>query len=187
MSYDRLTSALRAAHEQLCSAQTDVDWDDHRRALGDALTTVERLGIWYDSASWSTYRTPTVPDPEQPAAVEQHRGDLIVETSSIGIALVAIERARQVRDEGWSSGHDDEHVAGELARAAVAYGITAVWQQFAVWPPVAGEPAEEIEWPWLDHWYKPGPTAEQTLVKAGALIAAEIDRLRRSQPNEART
>jgi hypothetical protein len=97
-----------------------------------------------------------------------------------GMDLIAAERRRQVEQEGWTAEHDDEHVAGELARAAVAYGITAVWQQFAVVPPVEEEPDPAIGWPWGTEEYKPGKSAVATLVKAGALIAAEIDRVERA-------
>lgn len=35
------------------------------------------------------------------------------------------------------------------------------------------------EWPWDASWWKPSPDPIANLVKAGALIAAEIDRLQR--------
>ena len=43
-------------------------------------------------------------------------------------------------------------------------------------------------WPWDDEWWKPTPDDRiRELVKAGALIAAEIDRLLRdTAPNDAR-
>jgi hypothetical protein len=37
-------------------------------------------------------------------------------------------------------------------------------------------------WPWDPSWWKPSPDPIRNLVKAGALIAAEIDRLQRRQP-----
>lgn len=36
-------------------------------------------------------------------------------------------------------------------------------------------------WPWDVSWWKPTPDVEGNLVKAGALIAAELDRLARSR------
>ncbi len=38
-------------------------------------------------------------------------------------------------------------------------------------------------WPWDEEWWKPDNDAVRNLAKAGALIAAEIDRLQRLQPN----
>jgi hypothetical protein len=41
-------------------------------------------------------------------------------------------------------------------------------------------------WPWDDEWYKPTPKDPiRQLVKAGALIAAEIDRFQRKAESDA--
>lgn len=99
-----------------------------------------------------------------------------------GAALIAVERQRQVSAEGWTLEHDDEHGKGELAQAGACYA----------WPaprPIFVKKA----WPWKLQWWKPTIPASGTdstrqekmvarirdLVKAGALIAAEIDRLQR--------
>lgn len=64
--------------------------------------------------------------------------------------------------EGWTPAHDDGHVAGDLAQAAAAYALN-----------------DEDLWPWeADGSWNPGDV-KRRLVKAGALIAAEIDRLER--------
>lgn len=80
------------------------------------------------------------------------------------------ERARQITKEGWSEEHDDEHFDGELATAAACYADSAKYGLKATVVPAA--------WPWAFEWWKP---AEQRrmLVKAGALILAEIERLDR--------
>lgn len=80
---------------------------------------------------------------------------------------VLAERQRQISTEGWSTAHDDEHRAGELALAAGKYASAA-----AGW-------ASAGQWPWEQEWWKPG-TARRMLVKAGALILAEIERLDRA-------
>jgi hypothetical protein len=87
-----------------------------------------------------------------------------------GADLIARERRRQVRDEGFTAEHDDENwYSGELALAAATYAL-----------------GKDIEcevpslWPLLSASYKPGSNRVRELVKAGALIAAEIDRLRRN-------
>jgi hypothetical protein len=77
-----------------------------------------------------------------------------------GAALIATERRRQVEREGWSSEHDAGHKDGDLARAAAAYAMN-----------------DERLWPWDgDGFWNPGADDLRRLVKAGALIAAEIDK-----------
>ena len=78
---------------------------------------------------------------------------------------VLYERGRQVAVEGRSPEHDDEHQDGSIALAAAAYTI-----HFR-------HPLGRL-WPWADGW-KPGDH-RRNLVKAGALILAEIDRLDRA-------
>ena len=85
-----------------------------------------------------------------------------------GIELIAAERERQVSVEGWAPEHDDAHTTYEMTRAAVSYcfGIVNIYC-VANW------------WPWDWKWFKPSDDPIRNLVKAGALIAAEIDRLQR--------
>jgi hypothetical protein len=87
-----------------------------------------------------------------------------------GAERIAAERERQIQQEGWTSDHDDEHVHGELARAAACY----VQHAGRDW----GEPPHHTPygWPWDGQWWKPTGDAICDLTKAGALIAAEIDR-----------
>lgn len=98
---------------------------------------------------------------------------------SRGLDLIAAERQRQIAVEGWTPEHDAGHAGNEaLARAAAAYATPArLREQLPV--PFAGLPAL---WPWdFCHW-KPTPDDRvRELVKAGALIAAEIDRLAAEQ------
>lgn len=76
---------------------------------------------------------------------------------------IAQERSRQITGEGWGLGHDDTQVQGELPRAASCYA----------WPVNIGQ-----RWPWHKLWWKPaGP--RRNLIKAAALLVAEIERLDR--------
>lgn len=85
-----------------------------------------------------------------------------------GVEAIAVERRRQVIVEGWTPEHDDEHKGGEMRVAAACYaGDMRVFDRAS--PP---------QWPWDETWWKPKGTREN-LVRAGALIAAEIDRLDR--------
>lgn len=90
---------------------------------------------------------------------------------SEGVMLVARERMRQVQGEGWTPEHDDIHSDGELAEAAVCYAL----------PTPPGDGASPELWPWDESWWKPGGGRVRQLVKAGALICAEIDRVVREQ------
>lgn len=89
-----------------------------------------------------------------------------------GVTLIAEERRRQVEREGWSASHDASHERGVLAKAAACY---AVHDTGAV---VVDSKTGHDAWPWSDEWDKRDKHDElRRLVIAGALIAAEIDRM----------
>lgn len=85
------------------------------------------------------------------------------------------ERFRQIHAENWSAAHDDAHTGGEMARAAACYAS------------FAGEadnyrhhfPGVPLTWPWDCLWWKP-TNRRRDLIKAAALIVAEIERLDRA-------
>lgn len=97
-----------------------------------------------------------------------------------GALLIELERRRQVEQEGWSADHDDGHVRFELSRAANSYVLNAAAQ-------VRGpaDLASDVPewWPWGPEAWRPD-TPIRNLVKAGALLAAEIDRLLRLEEAE---
>lgn len=96
-----------------------------------------------------------------------------------GSVQIHAERWRQQKDEGWTAEHDDEHSACELTMAATSYAYYAIGQVNGVcWPDE--ESVIPTEWPWHMDWWKPSDDPIRNLVKAGALIAAEIDRLQRA-------
>lgn len=86
-----------------------------------------------------------------------------------GTELIAQERQRQIDGEGWDAEHDSWRRPSELPLAAVAYIFAD--------PDLGLASQSEEWWPWSAEWFKPGDR-ERNLVKAGALIAAEIDRAR---------
>lgn len=90
---------------------------------------------------------------------------------------VKAERDRQISAEGWTPEHDDDHRCGELASAAAAYAHVASYGDIAHAIAPAGSPPDF--WPWEDKWWKPADP-RRMLVKAGALILAEIERLDRA-------
>lgn len=90
-----------------------------------------------------------------------------------GVQLIAQERLRQITDEGWTREHDERHPNGELAAAAAVYAFTAREQACGDTGPFVSDPTL---WPWRDVEYKPKDQL-RNLVRAGALIAAENNRL----------
>lgn len=99
--------------------------------------------------------------------MRNEKGEAALRPITDAVSEIQAERMRQIIEEGWTSGHDDEHDAGELADAAACYAL--------------GQPEPIIRqlWPWGSEWWKP-TDKRRNLVKAGALIVAEIERLDRA-------
>lgn len=84
-----------------------------------------------------------------------------------GARLIAAERSRQTEAEGYTQEHDAEHDRGELVSAAIWYATRHASLTFD----------GRAQWP-LGWQFKPDKDDPvHDLVRAGALIAAEIDRL----------
>ncbi len=161
--------AREALVERICEAMCGRGWTAGARlALGEDLRAALREHL-------------------PPPAPEAREGD--------GAALIAAERRRQVAQEGWTHEHDDGHVAGELADAALVYAsprklyvksdTTGVIVFHELWPHEWESKAlPKTDGHGLDR-REVTRINEQTgrvleLTKAGALIAAEIDRLQRA-------
>lgn len=87
---------------------------------------------------------------------------------------VLSERRRQLFEEGWDVAHDDQHGDGSMALAAAAYAVHFKHSAGRLWP-------------WDACWWKPRSHREN-LVRAGALIIAEIERIDRlADPGDPRT
>lgn len=101
---------------------------------------------------------------------------LLSDENKNGVQLIAEERRRQIEKEGWTEQHDDQHNTGDLATAAACYASAEFYRQSNL---LGKNNTPEI-WPFHKHWWKPTPENRiRELQKAGALIAAEIDRLKR--------
>ena len=91
-----------------------------------------------------------------------------------GVELIAAERERQIREEGYTEEQDAKNnQLGELALAAACYALPE------------GSTNIMNLWPWDADDYKPSGSRDgepriHELANAGALIAAEIDRLQNS-------
>lgn len=102
---------------------------------------------------------------------------------------IAAERRRQIEAEGWTLAHDDEHDHGEMAMAAAAYAWLAGLHDESRAAQIRmqgvrhdGQRATINDlWPqhWSDVWFKP-KDKRRDLVRAAALIVAEIERLDRA-------
>lgn len=110
---------------------------------------------------------------------------------------VVAERLRQIREEGFAPERDDAHTDASLVDAAICYCYaacdrvmaTARWEAFDA----SGAPALRdrlaripIGWPrsWPAAAWKP-KDRRRDLVRAAALIIAEIERLDRAAAKEA--
>jgi hypothetical protein len=111
---------------------------------------------------------------------------------------VLAERSRQISAEGWTPEHDDQHSDGSLARAAACYatadmlplrtkiedvdvsggrGDSPMWGTRSFRVPKL--------WPasWHATWWKP-KDERSNLVRAAALLLAEIERMDRAAPKD---
>ncbi|MBU9461333.1 hypothetical protein KTE57_17320 [Burkholderia multivorans] len=143
-SISRSADALKECHT------VDGDWGDDvdAKAFYDAeLRLLDRL-------------TALLAHPGQP--------ELRAEVTD-AVRDVLAERRRQIEQEGWTTAHDDAHLAGDLALAAACYAIQASgrWAQ------------NSFMWPWPAEWWKP-TTKRRDMVKSVALGIAEIERIDRA-------
>jgi hypothetical protein len=96
-------------------------------------------------------------------------------------AEIEAERRRQIDQEGWNARHDDEHPPGSLATAAACYAAHAgAYEKLKETVNLATYVFVDVpsRWPWSHRWWKP-KNPRHDLIKAGALIVAEIERLDR--------
>lgn len=136
--------------------------EDYEQALRDAAyialanpDTILRLLHEWRSAKEATARAYTMSDTD-------------------AIRDVIAERRRQIVDECRTASQDDTLDECELAAAAACYAIGS--------KDISMRPHCRALWPWPAKWWKPS-TARANLVKAGALILAEIERLDRATEN----
>lgn len=93
------------------------------------------------------------------------------------------ERQRQINQESYSTENDDEYKQNELLRAAVCYAENVVRRGWVFdsnfGPDVYREEEVPDLWPWdIDFWKPKNPRRD--LVRAAALLIAEIERMDRS-------
>ena len=99
-------------------------------------------------------------------------------TLANALADVYSERMRQIEVEGWTAEHDDAHADGSMADAAACYAYAGSKETEG---PLSWYRTVRLTmWPrsWSESWWKP-KDRRRDLVRAGALIVAEIERLDR--------
>ncbi len=99
------------------------------------------------------------------------------------------ERKRQIEVEEFSCCKDDKYINGELSQAAACYAIPPVERV------ILTHPLTSVRYPkwwpktWYVKWWKPAKNnsisgRKKELIKAGALILAELDRLDRLEKQQ---
>jgi len=163
------------------------------RASPATAVTKEALAIWYKT-KWAETVTDGFDEAEAFA-------DTFMSSGLLGgvrpvVAEIQAERERQVSQEGWTPEHDDKHCMGEMAIAAGWYSLNA---PFVGKGDCIGDPSQgnheawglfwgedrAMNWPWAMEWWKP-KDPRRDLIRAGALIVAEIERLDRAAPPQAK-
>ncbi len=153
-------------------------------AVGDVDETTEALGwgsLIRRAKAMNEHASAGTPAGERRFALGAARQGV---GASAVIDEIAAERRRQIEVEGWTAEHDDQHDDGSLSRVAACYASHVAdlpeWL-FPRWAP-NGRP---LAWPvsWSREWWKPKGW-RRDLVRAAALIVAEIERRDRAATQE---
>lgn len=102
-------------------------------------------------------------------AAEKRIAELEARTLSQAATDVLAEHRRQITAEGWTPEHDDKYRHSEMLWAACCYVLNTIQKYNRV----------PFDWPWRDEWWKP-TNQRRDLVKANALLLAEIERIDRA-------
>ena len=159
------TEAARAMREA-CAAHLDETASHHTACVGDGGDEWHRRAANLLAVTAVRLRAFPLPTPQPDERDEALR----VATQAARDVLV--ERERQKSDEGWTPDHDDENQPGDMSCAAACYALTG--------RNYLHNDAKLLRfWPWSSKWWKP-TDQRRDLVKAGALILAEIERIDRA-------
>lgn len=173
--YDQAAADLADANEQLLNMQAEAEkkqkaYDDYvansEKVYGDLLDENRRLAESTDGQESLQQLQQKLDD-----ALAMNRKlheRLTSVNATTGAYMIAVERERQIKDEGYNEEHDQAHAPMTLAKAAVSYILCNDERKRKI--------AKTTYWPWEDKYYKP-LDMKRNLVRAGALVAAAIDRL----------
>ncbi|RFB69907.1 hypothetical protein E4P32_13975 [Herbaspirillum sp. 3R11] len=91
------------------------------------------------------------------------------------LSLRSNKRQRQQDDESWTPENDDDHRDGQMATAAGYYALACGFPHERD----LGRGVVPTYWPRTRDWWKP-KSKRSNLLRAGALILAEIERIDRA-------
>jgi hypothetical protein len=170
--YGTIAEGVKERAWKMCRA-----YGDDRAAAADA-AAYER-GFIHGQEKTQVFRTRAI-KAEQALAALASAGKPSGQDAIDAARDVLAERERQKTVEGWTPEHDDEHDSGDLAGAASAY---ALYANDELHPQSQGDGNYSVQapmmWPFESAWWKP-TNPRRALVKAGALILAEIERIDRA-------
>jgi len=156
-----LLEILRDVHDTLASdSDSDIDHfeDNEEEREGAPVQYAARKVMQVMDMLKSAPSAPGTPEAPQTAAARD----------------VLAERQRQMEVEGWTLAHDDNYRTEQLRFAALCY---MRWKDITQPGVVPGA------WPWAENGWKPADD-RRNMVKATALMVAEIERLDRAAAPE---
>lgn len=98
-------------------------------------------------------------------------------TIDSGALRIYEERERQIKEKGYTAEHDAEHAPIDFIDAARCYAFAATYTYGTGKRVPKWVRDNAAYWPWDEDAWKPSADPARNLEKAGALIAAAIDRL----------
>ena len=176
-----LDQTIYAASE--CGKVIKTNWIEKRKAWAGFTDKSPPI-------AWQPFIIPAHPGKDQPApeeaAPKEDWGIPTILGSHAALDVIR-ERHRQIYEEGHAKEKDDCQTFGELAGAAAFYAMNAI-ASHALTEGLRATIAEASQalWPWRRKHWKP-TTKRRDLVKAGALIIAEIERLDRAESKSNQT
>jgi len=158
------------AREILCGC-----WDGDRENAEKA----------WDEDSWEIDKTPYLKEATIYVNIMKSKGYVkmveqkLPKPPKTGVELISAERERQMSQEGWTAQHDDKHPDYDLASVGALYALNLLLTKQENYSMFFDKIFSHF-YPWDEMYWKPTPDNPiRQLTKAGALIAAEIDRLQR--------
>ncbi|KGB98081.1 GP46 domain protein [Burkholderia multivorans] len=150
----------------------------------DAEHGLEWLALWNEGEFDRCRRGwPDAPEDCYIGADPLHPGTQRLLAAQAAEVDVRVERRRQVEEKGWTVEHDDKHACGEIAALATYYAMPAGVREWTATHTGYGVTFGQAILP--DGWSaKIGDDRRRELVKAGALILVEIERIDRDPGDE---
>lgn len=162
---------LKQRTQQLIDIISNTDND--YCMCGSAMKDHVHSGCGYPTGMFDYYYNQWLESDNKTPATDAFLAEVlaqVVKSPSNAVQSVIAERQRHQSAEGWTPEHDDQYSKSQLLWASSCYVLNAI------------HPFNRIpfDWPWTPEWWKP-TNPRRDLVKAGALILAEIERIDRQE------